>query len=111
MNIKYLAVLLLITMFACRQNKKSIEPDIPEVNIDSTALITAEIQVIGMTCEGCEKTICNKTKELPGVIAATASYTDSLAIIRFDTTLVSISQIRTVIDSLYYVTGDYTLID
>jgi mercuric ion transport protein len=63
--------------------------------------------VSGMTCTGCENTIKKQITKMEGVIEVKASFTDSLTIVRFDTTLVSSVAISDEINKLGYTVISY----
>ncbi|MBN1598272.1 MAG: heavy-metal-associated domain-containing protein [Bacteroidales bacterium] len=69
---------------------------------DSLNVITVDIQVNGMTCHGCEMTISKVIGNLEGVFEVTASYTDSLAEIKFDSSLITLTEISDSIDNIGY---------
>lgn len=87
---KKLIVLLLIAVvaFGCgSQGEKSTQNQEQEtVTIDPANLETIEIEVHGMTCGGCERSVQNAVGNLPGVQEVKASHSDSLAIVTFDKT-------------------------
>jgi copper chaperone CopZ len=91
---------LLISIFACSNNNqvktgKSSETDIK-------VLVTTNFLVSGMTCTGCENTITKGVEGINGVKNVKASYKDSLAIVSYDSSLVTPEQISQKIKDLGY---------
>lgn len=71
---------------------------------DTTALsnATAEFQVKGMHCTGCENTIKTNIKELNGVTTVDASFKENKAIVAFDSTQTNESAIVAAIEDAGY---------
>ena len=61
-----------------------------------------EIAVVGMTCEGCERTVQTAVKNLPGVQEVKASHLDSTAVVTFDKTKTTFEQMQTAINEKGY---------
>ena len=78
--------------------------------INPEAVETIRITVTGMTCEGCERTVQTAVKNLPGVQEVKASHTDSVAIVAFDTTLVSFAQMQQAINAKGYQAKDFVVV-
>lgn len=97
-------LILFITVFllaACSspgtQKKELSEENLTHVHLD----------VSGMTCEGCEKSIVASINKLDGIEQATASHEHEEAMIVFDSTLTSIPEIeKAITDAGYSVEGE-----
>jgi mercuric ion transport protein len=75
-------------------------------------LLTAKLNVIGMTCEGCELSVNYVLQEQYGVLGATSSYEDGIATVRFDSSMVSIEQLKKSIEeSIGYKVQEYKIND
>jgi mercuric ion transport protein len=91
---------IMLIMMACNSSKdKHISA---EAAIDSSRVTSIILNVEGMTCTGCEQTICKAVGQLPGVTGVTASFTDSSATVSFDSVLSSLDEITTVIEEAGY---------
>jgi copper chaperone CopZ len=69
---------------------------------DSTKLSTLVMKVGGMSCTGCEQTICKAVGGLNGIDKVTASYIDSITTVVYDSSLVNVSEISKKIDETGY---------
>lgn len=56
-------------------------------------IIEAKLTIEGMTCTGCEHGVNYALNEQQGVIEATSSYKEGIAIVKFDKTLVSVDHL------------------
>lgn len=63
---------------------------------------TIELSIEGMTCTGCENTICNGLEKLSGVTSVTASHTGGNAIIEYDPGKVDTVKMKEIVDGLGY---------
>ena len=63
---------------------------------------TIDLAIEGMTCTGCENTICSNLEKLPGVKSVTASHTGGNAIIEFEPGKVDTLKIKETVDGLGY---------
>ncbi len=101
----YVLIFLAIATFcACNNSgdsKKSSSSDQVEssvVQADPAKVKTVELSVSGMTCGGCENTVTKAVKKLDGIASVEASHQEANTIVSFDTSLVSVEQIRNAID-------------
>ncbi|MBU2652252.1 MAG: cation transporter [Bacteroidetes bacterium] len=97
-------LLPLLILFSCNTVQK------PEPQQEETATVefirTVTLNVEGMHCTGCENTITKSVGELPGVKDVTASHTDGLTTVVFDTVQSDLPAIKAAIESKgYTVTG------
>lgn len=90
---------LAIISVSCGGGKSNTVKDVPEAEVVSA---TAEISIEGMTCTGCENTICTSIEKIPGVKAVTASHTDGKATVEFDAGKVDTAAIKAAIDAAGY---------
>lgn len=88
MRIFAIIALLAFLGAACSSSgsKKSGNEGSDKVSISEEHLSHLQLDVSGMTCEGCEKAIVASIKKLDGIQEATASHTNEEAIIVFDST-------------------------
>lgn len=102
---KKITLLLLITMvfIGCNQQDNADKNTINNTNVEAvTAIKSIQLNVTGMTCEGCENTVQDRLINIDGVISAQASYKSELAMVSFDSTKVSKEVIAEAINSLGY---------
>lgn len=82
-----LYLLFILSFLSCQQTKSPQENnDSQKEEIVSNKTLT--IQVDGMTCTGCEATVENKIKGLPGVSNVKADHKKSFTKIEFDSSKV-----------------------
>jgi len=74
----------------------------PKAADTPAATATIDLSIEGMTCTGCENTICSNIEKLPGVKSVTASHTQGNAIIEFDPGKVDTLKIKETVDALGY---------
>jgi len=100
----FIAAMLLT--FACNQGTKKADEttDTPEVSMEN--LVEMTIPVYGMTCEGCENAVKKSVGSLEGIAEVTASHMDSVAVVKFDTALVSLDAIHGKITEAGYTVGN-----
>ena len=100
---KFMLVLGVVLIAACKSNSVT---DASKTEVSLKNLVKVDLRVGGMTCTGCENTISKAVAGLNGVIKCSASHTDSLATVTFDSTLVSLEQISgKITDVGYHVLG------
>jgi len=100
-----LALLVLTIITSCqskeKDNKKQEEnPDLIEIKAENVVRI--ELQIGGMTCAGCENTISSGLLSLHGVTEVSVSHLDSNAIVLYDTSLVRIEDLKSVVEEKGY---------
>jgi len=74
----------------------------PKAAEEPAATATIDLSIGGMTCTGCENTICSNLEKIPGVKSVTASYTEGTAIIEFEPGKVDTLKIKEAVDGLGY---------
>jgi copper chaperone len=97
---KKIGVLLIAALltFACNSGNKTeqdaTKPGAEKQQISMENLVEVTIPVQGMTCEGCENAVKKSISMLEGIGEVTASHTDSIATVRYDTTAVTKEEIE-----------------
>ncbi len=100
-------------IFSCAGNSGSHETSedaIEQVSFDPANLETIEIEVHGMTCNGCERTVQTAVGQLAGVKEVKASHTDSTALVTFDKTKTSFAEMKSAINGKGYNALDYEVV-
>jgi copper chaperone CopZ len=107
-NLAFFFILTFI-MAACGQQSGTQQTGGDAAKVEAIApenLQKIEIAVVGMTCEGCERTVQTAVKSLPGVQDVKASHLDSTAIVTFDKTKATFEQMQTaIVEKGYEATG------
>ena len=67
---------------------------------------TTEFQITGMTCTGCEEHVNHEVNKLSGILKSNTSYEDGNAIIEFDSSKTSETEIEKAINSTGYKVTD-----
>jgi copper chaperone CopZ len=74
--------------------------------IDTLNTTQAIINIKGMTCTGCEKTVTEALKAVDGVVDAAASFNDGVAKVRYNKKKVELAALAKAIENKgYQVTG------
>lgn len=81
-----------------------------ETSNDLTHLVNAEINVKGMTCEGCQRTVTNSIHSIDGIQKVNVSYIDGQAKVVFDSTLTNLTSISSAINKTGYEVTGYRII-
>ncbi len=66
------------------------------------ATATIDLSIEGMTCTGCENTICSNLEKIPGVKSVTASHTGGNAVIEYEEGKVDTAKIKETVNGLGY---------
>ena len=74
----------------------------PESAETPAATATIDLSIEGMTCTGCENTICSNIEKIPGVISVTASHTQGNAIIEYEPGKADTAKFKETVDGLGY---------
>ncbi len=72
---------LMIIVASCGGGKSTGAKETAETPEET---VTVNLSIEGMTCTGCENTICSNLEKIPGVKSVTASHTDGNAVIEFE---------------------------
>jgi len=112
---KNLALIFILTfvMAACGQQAGTQQTGDEAAKVEAIApenMEKIEIAVVGMTCEGCERTVQTAVKNLPGVQDVKASHLDSTAIVTFDKTKTTIEQMQAAIVEKGYEALSFTVV-
>lgn len=75
-------------------------PDVEasSINVSSTNLIKAELEIEGMTCTACEQSVDYALRSEAGVINATSSYETGIASVEYDKTKINPEQLKKAIE-------------
>lgn len=98
-SVLIMLVCLAIISVSCGGGKSDAAKVSPETD---AATVTADIAIEGMTCTGCENTICSGIEKIPGVKAVTASHTDGKATIEFDASKVDTAALKAAVEAAGY---------
>lgn len=82
------AASLSLIFLACSPKQPKVEKE-----ATSAQLVETELEIKGMYCDDCEKSIQKGVAELPGIDSVSANYEDSTAYVRFDSTKTNLKQI------------------
>jgi len=74
--------------------------------VDKSNIQTVEFSIKGMTCTGCEEHVKHEVNKLLGILKSTASYENGNAIVEFDNSKTSITEIETAINGTGYSVTD-----
>lgn len=72
------------------------------VIVNASAIQAVTFDVEGMTCNGCASHVENDVNKLPGIVKVDAIYEEASAIVEFDQTKVSLTQIEEAINGTGY---------
>lgn len=111
--INLLFVFILTVIVSCggstESQQKSVKSGADEMSMELN-LQSIELGVEGMTCEGCENAVIGAIIKLDGVKTADASHLNKIASVTYDTTLVTIDQIRMAVEKSGYTAGDFEVL-
>lgn len=117
MNVFFTRILVIIfivtAIWSCGGNSGSHETSedaSEQVSFDPANLETIEIEVHGMTCNGCERTVQTAVGQLAGVKEVKASHTDSTATVTFDKTKTSFAEMKSAINDKGYNAIEYEVV-
>ncbi len=96
------ALLIIAALSACNQSGNTGTDSKNKDNTEITALKKIQVNIEGMSCEGCENTIESALAKLDGVYEAEALHKEGIATITFDSTKVDTQIISQTIDNLGY---------
>ena len=97
-------VFLAILAISCSSKQSNKETAVQTATVTNK---TVNLDVEGMTCTGCENTIKEAVGKVPGVTGVTASHTEGLAVVKYDSTKTNIKAISGAItDAGYTVKGE-----
>lgn len=93
-------------LFANSSSNNALMVDVANENI-----VSAEFEVEGMTCGGCEKHVSDAVNKLDGILEITASYENENTIVKFDKSKTSIEEIEKAIASTGYKVLGHKILD
>jgi copper chaperone CopZ len=103
---KNLVILVFLSIFAIACTSKQAGND-KAAQVTAVANKTVNLDVEGMTCTGCENTIKEAVGKVPGVTDVTASHTEGLAVVKYDSTKTDLKAISgAILDAGYTVKGE-----
>jgi copper chaperone CopZ len=70
-----------------------------------------KINVEGMTCDGCERTVNGALEQLPGVKSATSSHEHGMATVKIDTSVTSMHQMMESIKETGYTVKGHEMME
>jgi copper chaperone CopZ len=106
---KNLIIFAFLAIFAIACSSKQAATDTNTATTTAVANKTTNLDIEGMTCTGCENTIKEAVEKLPGVMAVSASHTEGLAVVKYDSTKTNIKTISdAIIEAGYTVKGEKT---
>lgn len=76
------------------------------VVVEKSNFETVEFKINGMTCPSCAEHVNHEVNKLTGILKSEASYENGNAIVQFDNSKTTISQIETAINSTGYTVTD-----
>jgi copper ion binding protein len=100
----FTVALLASALIACNNSPKQDTTSTKGSKVQANKTVTLAVE--GMTCDGCENTVKESVEKLPGVESATASYKEKTAVVSFDSTQSSTTEIsKAITDAGYEVKG------
>ncbi|NVO20995.1 MAG: heavy-metal-associated domain-containing protein [Bacteroidetes bacterium] len=104
---KTLISILFVSFLAFSCSSNSSKPVQAATSAVSVTNKTINLAVDGMTCTGCENTIKEAVGKVAGVSEVTASHTEGLAVVKYDSTKTNVKTISDAItEAGYTVTGE-----
>jgi len=96
-----LSIFVLLFSLACNQTKTT------ETNTttNESEVATVTYKVEGMTCEGCENTVCKSVETIEGIKEIKASHTEGTATVVFDKSKTNAEAIKAAITEKYEVSA------
>jgi copper chaperone CopZ len=94
-----LTICLMIIMASCGGGKTTGAKESGETQAPTA---TINLSIEGMTCTGCENTICTSLEKVPGVKSVKASFTDGNAVIEYEPGKVDTVKLKEAVDASGY---------
>jgi copper chaperone CopZ len=101
----FLVLMLAVLAISCSNSNEGKTESTDSTKTAAIApenLQTAEFTISGMTCEGCENTVCTAVKENAAVTEASASFSTGKASFAYDKTRTSTDEITKTIEGKGY---------
>lgn len=99
---KFLTTLFLLAMIAQGCGNPNPGSEQSSTNSEPTEFSELQLEVKGMTCEGCENAIISSLDRLDGVYSSDASHEGELVTIKYDPESVNVDQITEAITKTGY---------
>ena len=96
--------ILTIVVFGCQNTTNSSTKE--EASASSVEKVYLTMEVEGMTCGGCERTVQGALIAIDGIDSAFASHTEKQVRILVDTSLVSLTKMQEAINAKGYTAGN-----
>lgn len=80
------------------------------IEVDKSNIATVQLDIKGMTCEGCTLHINGELSNVNGVIETNTSYKNTNSIVKFDNSRTSVDSITNIINSIGYKVTSSTII-
>lgn len=94
-------LLIIAGLAACGQNTQTNTEERKNAS-EIAAVKTIQLNVKGMTCEGCENSIETALTKMNGVVSAEARYNEGIATVSYDSTKVNVELINQAIKEVGY---------
>lgn len=94
-------LLIIAGLAACGQNTQTNTEERKNAS-EIAAVKTIQLNVKGMTCEGCENSIETALIKMNGVVSAEARYNKGIATVSYDSTKVNVELINQAIKEVGY---------
>lgn len=90
---------LMIILASCGGGRSTEVKQAPEAGANTA---TVSLSIEGMTCAGCENTVCTSLEKVPGVKSVTASHTDGKAVIEIEPGKVDTAMLKEAVNGAGY---------
>jgi copper chaperone CopZ len=102
---------MLLLAISCTGHKTGTGNSADSVAADTVKALSLEFQVHGMSCTGCENTINEAVKALPGVASVKSSWQDSVTTVTFDKQLTKPDDVKAAIEAKGYEVKSWKLVN
>ncbi len=99
---KLLVIVFIVTTFAACHSGNKNEASINDVSTP-VELVQTTIDIGGMDCDMCVKSVEKGVNELTGITSVAVSLTDSNAVIKYDASKVQLAEIEKAIEKRGYI--------
>jgi copper chaperone CopZ len=112
MKLKCLLILVILFAFACKNTPKEnvVQEELTE-EITMVNVQKIELNIVGMTCTGCENAIQKTIDEFDGVYSSKADHVNGIAILEIDSTKVDVIKVKDAINELGYEAKDHNILN
>lgn len=102
-NTYWLAAVIILVVVVLFFLTGRVDDTSQTTTIDTLNIVHVQMDVSGMVCNGCERLIEKKVKELDGIMVVAASFPDSSVMVSFDSTKTNLDSLSHAIESKGYV--------